>query len=146
MVYRIFFSVWTLLVFTGCVKTLNDKLYSKIKKDCETLDSCIIEIEDVTDFKWDTMYVVFPNATPEELEKVFGAAGISFWDESMNLIFYENGSIVYNEASEFNVLSDTRLKSGWSANSSYESRFLRNKLPNYCRSMWLLLLKMIVLL
>jgi hypothetical protein len=103
-------SFWVLL--TSC-NSLDSKIIKEYKKQIALKDSCIINISDLIDFKWDKLYFLpdgfttdlddFPKAIKEEM--LNNSIRYHFFDE---WIFTLNDSIVYCEVHSIDIERPTK--------------------------------------
>lgn len=92
-----------LIAATGCTQktpTSSKEIQKKIeaKADaCKDTSKCSINIADLTDFKWETMYV-FNSAQPKDIiEQAIGTTFPGYQDGMHPMIFMYKGVIVYFE-------------------------------------------------
>lgn len=99
--------LWTLIGLIGCNKSNKNvlgKLSDYIKKEMSNIDirndSCQIDLNNVTDFKWDKLFVFPEWSMPEDIK---GAIGLQKYDgeyvkdDTKRLVFTMNNLIVYEE-------------------------------------------------
>lgn len=88
--YLLFLSI----SFSSCKdKSIAAKLYS----NCEGQNKCIRHVKDVTNFKWDKVYIFSIGASLEDIEKTLGVPYKQWQDVGDRIIFVENGKVVYHE-------------------------------------------------
>jgi len=86
-----------LLSFSSCQREIKDKIFAKLQLDSAKQDSCILVLNNITDFNWDTVYIVEPSVTLDELNKVLGFY-YPFWDDIADrIIFTFERRVVYHE-------------------------------------------------
>lgn len=91
-----------LIAAAGCTqKTTNSKEIQKqieAKADaCKDTAKCTINVADLTDFKWETMYV-FNSAYPKDIiEQAIGTTFPGYQEGMHPMIFMDKGVIVYYE-------------------------------------------------
>ena len=90
-----------LCVLSACKGSLKEDLISKINKECgsHANSNCIINLKDVTEFKWDKMYL-FPNwTTNDSIAKVIGFKynGDDVQDQYNRMLFTLGKKVVYEE-------------------------------------------------
>ena len=99
---KIFYWTGTLLIFmlfVGCKNSTNfqTKLEEKIKLHCNQSDSCIINMTEVTDFQWDSLYFFAIGIPLEDINKTIGF-DFEYWqDLSEHLIFTKSKKVAYYE-------------------------------------------------
>ena len=69
------------------------KLYSK----CDGQNNCIRQVKDVTNFKWDKVYIFSVGASLEDIQKTLGVPYEQWQDVGDRIIFVEKGKVVYHE-------------------------------------------------
>lgn len=100
---KILFILLLSNLFLCCRKPLNKQIVDQIKQDCNirsNMDSCIIDINDFVDFKWDKMYV-FPSwSMPEDISLIIGFKynGEYVKDGTRKILFLDKTRIVYEES------------------------------------------------
>jgi hypothetical protein len=86
--------LFLLCILTSCKdKSIAAKLYSK----CEGKDKCVQKIKEVTDFKWDKVYIFSVEASLENIEKILGVPYKQWGDVGDRIIFVDKGKVVYHE-------------------------------------------------
>lgn len=90
------------LFLFSCEPNIHDKIYSKIENNCKGLDTCIIDISDVIDFKWDKMYIFGEWCSPGEINRITGLkySGKMVNDGFCRILFIYENKIVYEEDNE----------------------------------------------
>jgi hypothetical protein len=91
-----------LLIFTSC-NSIDSKIISEFEIQKSKTDSCMINISDIVDFKWDTMYAFAYDATYSDISKVIGTKPNNVHELTRKLIFTLNDSIVYYEEHSIDI-------------------------------------------
>jgi hypothetical protein len=95
-IFKVCFLV-LILGFQSCQTGIQEKLFNKIVKDCPNKDTCIVSLNSITDFKWDTVYIFDPSNHLEAIDKVLGFH-YEYWEDIANrIIFTEKRAVVYHE-------------------------------------------------
>ncbi|MCG7856950.1 hypothetical protein MD537_08230 [Flavihumibacter sediminis] len=88
--YLLFLS----FILTSCKdNSIAAKLYIK----CDKQDTCIRQVKDVTNFKWDKVFIFPVGASLEEIEKVLGVPYKQWQDVGDRIILVNQGKVVYHE-------------------------------------------------
>jgi len=88
--YLLFLSI----ILPSCKdNSIAAKLYSK----CDGQNKCIQQVKDVTNFKWDKIYIFSVGASLEDIEKTMGVPYKQWQDIGDRIIFVENDKVVYHE-------------------------------------------------
>ena len=98
---RLLFTIVLILVLTSCKN--NNSIELKIIKKIKSCGTCKINLNEVTDFTWDKVYI-FYNATPiEEIEKAIGCKYDNYKEFSRPWIFIKNNTIIYYENNPLDI-------------------------------------------
>ncbi|MDC1106604.1 hypothetical protein OAT16_07835 [Prolixibacteraceae bacterium] len=89
------FILLTLLGTSSCVDSFEDRLAEKIDEKLELGDS-IVSINEITDFKWDTVHIVNGNSH-NIVEQIVGPNEITDIGYDRVIIFCLDGSMVHYE-------------------------------------------------
>lgn len=88
-------------MLSGCNEKHTGKMELKIEKyiksNCNTLDSCKVDLSKVTSFQWDILYIFKETASLEEIQKIMGIEYPYYQDVARRLVFIKNNQIVYHE-------------------------------------------------
>ncbi len=87
------------LILSACdngIKSFEKRIVAQIKA-CANKSNCLVSIGDITDFKWDTLYVFKYNATYNDVQKAIGTKPPNYTEITRKIIFTLKGSIVYFE-------------------------------------------------
>lgn len=96
-------SVIVILVFAlvSCdVTTLEKKIAIKAR-ECEV--SCTISLKEITDFKWDKVYISDIPSTLQEINEAIGVEYSYYEEYTRPIIFFNKGKIVYHENNPSNI-------------------------------------------
>lgn len=104
----IFLILITPLFFSCCTKSFDQKIAEHIETKCLRFDdaySCLIDLQDLTDFAWDSMYVFSGLTTCED---IYNAVGFEFKckhvpDNYIRILFIKGKQVVYQ--SQYYALS-----------------------------------------
>ncbi|QHT70418.1 hypothetical protein GXP67_29070 [Rhodocytophaga rosea] len=82
------------IFLTSCMdESIAEKLYSK----CKEKDKCIQQVKQVTNFKWEKVYIFSVQANLEYIEKILGVPYKQWKDVGDRIIFVDKGKVVYHE-------------------------------------------------
>lgn len=126
-----------LTIFASCGTKIIDplsiegKLVTRINATCGQSSSCIIRLNDVTDFAWDQVFVFKHNAMRSEIEKVIGTPFPQYEEFNRSMIFLKAGTVVYSEVEPADMerpinnhvvfdISDTEVYRSYSHESQFE--------------------------
>jgi hypothetical protein len=88
------YLLFLLTILTSCKdSSIAAKLYNK----CDKQDTCVRQVKDVTNFKWDKVFIFHVGASLEEIERVLGVPYSEWRDVGDRLIFLDKGKVVYHE-------------------------------------------------
>jgi hypothetical protein len=84
----------------SCSKSFDKKIAEHIESKCSKFDDpygCVIDLHDITDFDWDSVYVFAGLTTVED---IYSAVGFTFEgkhvpDNYMRIIFVKGNQVVY---------------------------------------------------
>lgn len=84
-----------MLFIAGCrnSNSIAERLYSK----CQDKQACQLPLKEVTDFKWDKVYVFPVGASLEEINRVLGFHYKQWEDIGEKIIFVSSKQVVYYE-------------------------------------------------
>lgn len=86
-------------VFIGCSKSFDEKVANRIEESCGSQDTskCLVDINELTDFDWDSLYVFGGLMTVAELNRALGfeCNCDHLPDNYYRLVFTKGKSIVY---------------------------------------------------
>lgn len=71
----IFLTMFSVLLLSSCSTSFDKKIANHIEIKCSdfsTPQSCSIDLAEVTDFEWDSMYVFASMTMPDEINEVIG--------------------------------------------------------------------------
>lgn len=88
-------------MIAGCRQNVKNDLITKVDRQCgdKPKGSCIVNLKDVTDFKWDRMYI-FPNWTSSDtISKITGLnyTGNDVEDQYYRMLFVSRNAVVHEE-------------------------------------------------
>lgn len=95
--YKISCLVLLITLITSC--TQNNDIERKIKqqiKDCKD-DSCRVSIRQLTNFKWDKMYVFNNPTAPGDIDQVIGLRYPYYVEFTRTIVFLDKDKIVHYE-------------------------------------------------
>ncbi len=91
---RNIFTILLLFIFlmiNGCNKNLQQQIINDIEDSCKKKE-CIVRMDNITNFQWDSMIVFTPSAGPNTYSKL----GIDYAiDDQLIMAFYKSRHIVY---------------------------------------------------
>ncbi len=87
----------SIIMIAGCQSSIQKKIVYNIKLNCKNPDTCVLNIENVTNFKWDKLYIFNEDVHLEELNKVLGFNYEYFKDIARRIIFTRGNKVVYHE-------------------------------------------------
>ena len=95
-------SLICLMFASGCSHSFDENVATHIEKTCTNFDSpqgCIIDLQDVTDFEWDRVYIFAGLTTVED---IYDAVGFNFKckhvpDNYIRLIFIKGNQVIKQE-------------------------------------------------
>jgi hypothetical protein len=88
------------LIACSNVNPLEKRVLDRIK-NCG--DTCVVKLNDETEFEWDTVYVFDVPLSSIEMEKIMGLAYPQYREFSSSIIFIKDAKIVYHETKHVNV-------------------------------------------
>lgn len=99
-IWGMFLIIVIPLLLCSCTKSFDKKLAEHIESKCQFFDvtySCLIDLQDVTDFNWDSMYVFAGLTTCED---IYDAVGFTFKckhvpDNYIRILFIKGTQVVY---------------------------------------------------
>jgi len=93
-----------LLIFfnSSCYHSFDNKTLHWIKNNCNQNKDCILNINDLTDFKWDKSYV-FGATASENINRVLGFNYPYYREFSTLIMFLKNNEIVYHQEIDSNI-------------------------------------------
>lgn len=97
MSYRLTLLVLTITFIAGCTK--NNDIEGKIRqqiKDCKN-DSCRVSIRQLTNFKWDKMYVFNNPTAPGDIDQAIGLNYPNYVEFTRTIVFLDKNKIVHYE-------------------------------------------------
>ena len=97
---KLFFILFIGVILVGChPASIKEKIADKIESKCRGIDSCTttINIQEVTDFKWDRLYLFTIGASLEDVNKALGFDYPYFEDIASRVVFTLGNKIVYHE-------------------------------------------------
>ena len=97
------------VIFSSCKRSLVDNMVFEIKHTCADpiVSVCVVDIQKVTNFKWDTMYLFNDWTFSDSISKAIGFSydGSDVPDDYSRILFICNKKVVYEEdfiASDYN--------------------------------------------
>lgn len=91
LVGYLFFLSFTL---TSCK---DSSIAAKLYSECDKQDKCIRKVKNVTNFKWEKVYIFSVGASLEEIQKVLNVPYNQWQDGGDRIIFVNLGKVVYHE-------------------------------------------------
>lgn len=93
---RLFIGYFLILsiIATSCK---DNSIAAKIYNECGKQDTCIRLVKDVTNFKWDKVFIFSVGTGLEEIEKVIGVPYREWQDVGDRIIFIDIEKVVYHE-------------------------------------------------
>jgi hypothetical protein len=93
------------LGMSGCARSgkMESALVLQIAQSCRMQSPCQIRIDSATDFDWGKMYVFQYNATKADRERALGMNDDGYQDLQRQLVFVNNGRIVFQESEPTNI-------------------------------------------
>jgi len=82
------------LILCSCKKSLKDKIIAKFEEKCKGDSVCIIDLKELTDFKWDKFYLVDLGVDPD---KALGFRYPYWEDMATRIIFTLGNRVTYHE-------------------------------------------------
>ncbi|MFW6281929.1 MAG: hypothetical protein ACOC1O_03950 [bacterium] len=102
MLIIIVLIILTVTVISCSNKSLTEKIITIINTKCKNQNNCLISINEITDFKWDKMFVFKPGATLQEINEALGIKYKGKPDIKHIIVFMNNDNIVYLEEKIYN--------------------------------------------
>jgi len=94
------------LLLWNCKHSFEDKIERRITKKYESgNNSTTISIKDLTDFKWDSLYIFNFNNTFEDVNRSLGFKYPYYKEFSRIYVFLNNNKIIYHEEDPENIES-----------------------------------------
>ena len=75
----------------------DNSIASKLYEKCDEQNKCIRLVKDVTNFKWDKVYIFSVGTSLEDIERTLGVPYKQWQDIGDRIIFVEKGKAVYHE-------------------------------------------------
>jgi|GEM_PF-3174433 len=69
----------------------------KFISDCDNVRICRLDIKEITQFDWDTMYVFKPTVSAAEIDDILGFKYPYFQDVAFRIIFIKDNQVVYHD-------------------------------------------------
>jgi len=82
------------LILCSCKKSLKDKIIAKFDEKCKGDSVCIIDLKELTDFKWDKFYLIELGVDPD---KILGFHYPYWEDIATRIIFTSGNRVAYHE-------------------------------------------------
>lgn len=89
--------LFLIIILFGCQSNIQRKIINFIEKRCDNQDSCQITMKDITNFRWEKMYVFEPSVRLDQINKVLGFKYEYFEDIARRIIFTVGDKVVYHE-------------------------------------------------
>lgn len=127
------FRFFLIVFLAGCQKQDGFKtaIITSIESSCdESSMECVLDIAQVFDFEWDTLYIVDSMIYPEEISDAIGVNCECdlVTDNEKSVFFIKNGVIVKKYTTElFEITFGNKRKDGIIKIASYSSRFILKK-------------------
>ncbi|MBW6480816.1 MAG: hypothetical protein K0B37_15410 [Bacteroidales bacterium] len=107
-IWGMFLIIVIPLFFGSCTKSFDKKIAEHIESKCQRFDEtngCLIDLQDITVFEWDSMYVFAGLTTCED---IYNALGFTFKckhvpDNYIRILFVKGKQVVYQ--SQYYALS-----------------------------------------
>jgi hypothetical protein len=88
----------SLLLACGCGSgRVERKIVERALEACKSAEACTINVNDLTDFQWDKMYVFKYNATPEQIRRALGFELPGHTEFTRKVVFVKGGRVVHRE-------------------------------------------------
>lgn len=91
------FLFYCLIFFIFCKNSFNNFEYKIIQSMSKSEDEKIINLKDITDFKWDTLIASNLPISHEEINKIIGINYPDFVEFTRPIIFLKDGKIIHYE-------------------------------------------------
>ena len=119
---KLCFMLLMCLIILGCKSSLRDKIETKIQEKCKGIETCKIDLKEVTDFKWDRMYFF---KTGAEVNKVLGFHyPYPGNDVASRFVFVSGNVVTYHEDNFLALYAPTKEK--------IRFNFYNDLAPYYC--------------
>lgn len=93
--------IFITLLTSGCKETIRDKIFDDSRaKFVQNGNQALLDLNTITDFKWDSLYIFTPSTQPAVFEKYFHDK-LSWKDLTFQLVFTHQGKIVYTESEQY---------------------------------------------
>ena len=99
---KIVYALMLTTIFSCKRNNIESKIADRVEDIC-TSSSCTIDMENLTDFSWDKMYVFKYTAPQDEVINVVGSIPERFTEFTRKIIFTSNGKIVYSEEGQTDI-------------------------------------------
>lgn len=112
IIMKYIYVIGLLVLFTSC-NSVTNKIIKEYKKQISEKGSCIINISNIVDFKWDKMYVfeygaIDENTLPKSVNDKLIYLDVHSNGFTRKLIFTLNDSVVYCERHSVNIEKTTK--------------------------------------
>ena len=85
------------MMILSCKKSIKDDIAKKIQEKCKDSDACKVDLRDVTNFKWDSVYFFKEGFNLERMKKVLGFRYPYWEDVASRIVFVSGKKVVYHE-------------------------------------------------
>jgi sulfur carrier protein ThiS len=94
-----FFFLLTVFYISSCNSKpgIKNKIIEQFENQCYQKPSCLINLRDVTNFKWDKTYLFKEGTTLEDINAALGFQYPYFEDIAERIVFVYNNKVVYHE-------------------------------------------------
>lgn len=87
--------LFTLITLIGCSSSPSSQIKNGLEKACENNDKkqrVIVNLSEITSFKWDTLFYFSPGFSQSEIEQIIGVSPCDYDDLSYQMFFIETSS------------------------------------------------------
>lgn len=118
MKFKINFSIWFIVVsvafISSCSKSFDEKVADYIRENCPEFnnkDSCIIDLENITNFEWTHMYVFESMTMPDEISEEIGfECHCDHVKDNYTRIVFTNGPQIVHESNFYALDGEVQFR------------------------------------
>ncbi len=96
------FHLTVLLLALGCQSQPESLVRKKIIEECQSEKSCVIKMEDFTNFQWDKLYVFNEGVTLPFINNELGFRYEDYTEFEKVMIFVKDEKITHKESENYN--------------------------------------------
>jgi len=95
---RLLIFIVLVLMLGSCKKSsIKNIIADKVENKCQNMKTCTINMQEVTNFKWDKVYLFSEGTSLEDIDKALGFHYSYFEDIASRIVFVLDHQVVYHE-------------------------------------------------